>query len=285
MTQIEHMDRTAFFAALRPCFGGKLEAAQATGIEAILDAADAVGMTDPNHVANVMAQVRHETGGYMSPIKETVMRSHKDKNPSDKTVIDRLNRAYAAGKLPWVKTPYWRDGWFGRGPVQVTHRKNYEKIGKAIGVDLVDNRDLALDPRVGAMIAVVGMRDGLFTGKKLADYTFPNDLEAAPRQNPRRIINGVDGSDREVAKFHREFHKALERAGMGPVAWPDHVREPVKNEHDKPNMSSVLPQNSPKSNTVGPALIGVGIAGTVVTWWGEITSTVSAWVDALTFWN
>lgn len=270
-------EREVFFSAIRPHFGGKLTAPQVAGMNAILDAAAEVGMTDANHVANVMAQVRRETGGHMSPIKETVMPSHKDKNPSDATVIDRLDRAYAAGKLPWVKTPYWRDGWFGRGPVQVTHRRNYQRVGAAIGVDLVGDPSLALRPEIGAMIAVIGMRDGLFTGKKLADYTFPNDLEAKPKLNPRRIVNGVDGSDLEVAKFHRHFHQALERAGWGVAPWPDHVRETPKIERD----AGVVSQKPGKSNATGPAVIATGLAAIVAL----ISAKWAELVDWLTFWN
>lgn len=196
------MNRTAFFEAIRPAFG-KLNEAQVTGMNALLDAGAALPL---HHMANVLAQVRRETGGHMAPIKETVMPHHLDKNPSDAEVIRRLDRAFAAGKLKWVKTPYWRDGWFGRGPIQITHRTNYAKFG------ISDPND-ALRPHIGAHIAVRGMRDGMFTGKKLADYTFPADLDAPPSRHPRRIVNGVDGSDAEVAKFHRQFAAALTKAG------------------------------------------------------------------------
>lgn len=207
------MNRTAFFAALRPAFGGKLSAPQVLGIEVILDAAAAAGVNDAHHVANVLAQVRKETGEYMSPIKETVMPQHKDKNPSDAEVIRRLDRAWANGQLPWVKSPYWRDGAFGRGQVQITHWSGYERLGPAVGANLRENPDLALVPEISAKIAVIGMRDGLFTGKKLADYRFPDALNAKPDSNPRRIINGKDGTDATVAAFHRQFHAALVAGG------------------------------------------------------------------------
>ena len=198
------MNRKAFFDAIRPAFG-QLSQPQIDGMEALLDAGKRLPL---HHMANVLAQVRRETGGYMSPIKETVMPSHKDKNPSDAEVIRRLDRAFAAGKLPWVTKPYWRDGFFGRGPLQITHQKNYAKFG------ITDPND-ALKLDVGARIAVKGMSEGMFTGKKLADYDFPAALDAPPDSNPRRIVNGKDGSDREVAKFHRQFAAALEAAGWG----------------------------------------------------------------------
>lgn len=42
----------------------------------------------------------------------------------------------------------------GRGYVQITGRANYDSYGKIIGVDLVNNPDLALDPDIAAKILV-----------------------------------------------------------------------------------------------------------------------------------
>lgn len=199
------MNRAAFFNAIRPMFGGKLNEDQVTGISALLDAGAGLPL---HHMANVLAQVRRETGGIMAPIKETVMPWHEDKHPSDKEVIQRLDRAFAAGQLKWVKAPYWRDGWFGRGQIQNTHKANYDKFG------IVNPQD-ALRLDVSARVAVDGMRDGKFTGKKLSDYSFPAALDNPPGTNPRRIVNGPDGSDAEVAGFHRQFAMALTTAGWG----------------------------------------------------------------------
>jgi len=213
------MNRAKFFDYMRDHFGGKMDADQVAGMEALLDAGKGLPL---HHMANVLAQVRRETGGLMMPIKETVMAHHKNKHPTDKEVIARLNRAFAAGKLKWVKTPYWRDGWFGRGFIQITHKANYDRMGVT--------KESALVPSVAAHVAVRGMRDGMFTGKKLADYRFPEDLAAPPAQNPRRIVNGQDGSDAEVAAFHRQFAGALEWAGWGQV------KETPKSEHVAPDV-------------------------------------------------
>jgi predicted chitinase len=212
------MDRTAFFDAIRPAFGNRLASYHVTGMVALLDAGADLPL---HHMANVLAQVRRETGGIMAPIKETVAPSHADKDPSDLEVIRRLDRAYAAGKLPWVKAPYWRDGWFGRGQIQLTHRANYAKFG-------ISNPADALLPHISAHVAVTGMRDGMFTGRKLADYSFPADLDAPPDRNPRRIVNGKDGSDAQVAKFHRQFAAALIKAGWGSAPAP--IKTPSKAE-------------------------------------------------------
>jgi putative chitinase len=42
----------------------------------------------------------------------------------------------------------------GRGYIQLTGRENYRKIGKAIGVDLENNPDLAAEPKYAAPIAI-----------------------------------------------------------------------------------------------------------------------------------
>lgn len=204
----------AFFDAIRPAFGGKLTTDQVVGMEALLEEGMRLG-TPLQHMGYVLANVRRETGGRMYPIKETVMPYHKDANPSDATVIARLDRAWAKGQLKWVSKPYWRDGWFGRGDLQITHKDNYAKMGPLVGADLVKKRDLALDPRISARIAIIGMTRGTFTGKKLGDYQFPQAIDNPVKTNPRRIVNGNDGSDSEVAGFHRDFVKALEAAGWG----------------------------------------------------------------------
>lgn len=224
------MNRTAFFAGIRPAFGGRMNEAQVAGINALLDAGAGLPL---HHMAHVLAHVRRETGGHMSPIKETVMPHHKDKNPSDAEVIRRLDRAFAAGKLKWVKAPYWRDGWFGRGPIQITHRANYAKFG-------ITNPADALRPHIGAHIAILGMRDGMFTGRKLADYKFPDALDAPPSLNPRRIVNGPDGSDAEVARFHRQFAAALEMAGWS-------VHSPPAQKLDALSPKPVAASRAPKT--------------------------------------
>lgn len=210
------MNREAFYAYLRSKevgpFGTSLSQRQVDGIEALLDAGVASNLPIA-HMANVLSQVHHETGGGMYPVKETVYPASKDKNPSDKTVIGRLDRAWGAGKLPWVSEPYWRDGWFGRGVIQLTHRDNYKRMSSVVGHDLVSNPDLALDVSVSAAIAVEGMRLGLFTGKKLSNYSGDVTFD---HQGARAIVNGdrskKDGSltiGQKIEANAKNFESAL----------------------------------------------------------------------------
>ena len=204
------MDKSKFYSAIRPAFGGKLDANQVSGMDALLDAGKDLPL---QHMAYVLANVRRETGGGMYPIKETVMPWHKDKNPSDAEVKRRLDEAWRKDQLTGVKAPYWRDGAFGRGQIQLSRPTNYAKFG-------ISNYSDALKLPVSAHIAVVGMRDGLFTGRALSGYVFPAAVDHMPSLNPRRIVNGNDGSDKEVAGFHKQFAAALVLAGWGVRAPP-----------------------------------------------------------------
>lgn len=207
------MQKGAFFDAVRgPLFGGALSSSQVNGTEAILDRALAV-RTPLRHLAYMLATAIHETAATMQPILET--RSPKERgNPSIDVAIKRLDNSFAAGKLPWVKKPYWRkDGegksWLGRGLVQLTHKSNYDRMGKMVGVDLVADPDRALDPGIAISIMFFGMTRGDFTGRPLSDYL---DGRTADYVNARRVINGTE-SARKVADYAVRFEQALLASG------------------------------------------------------------------------
>jgi hypothetical protein len=157
-----------------------------------------------NQAAYVLATARHETGGTMKPVRETFA-------TSDKQAISRLDAAWAKGQLKWVKSPYWRDGWFGRGYVQLTHRDNYDKAGRRIGIDLVSDPAKAMIPEVAAKILVKGMQEGWFTGKKLADYI---TLTKSDFRQARRIVNGMDRAD-DIALYAKQYDALLKAEGYG----------------------------------------------------------------------
>lgn len=196
-----------FFDAVRADpFGGRMDKGQVEGCEAILRASGEMPLT---HRAYLLATAYHETARSMLPIKETVMSHHENKNPTDAEVIRRLDRAWAAGKLGQVKTPYWRDGWFGRGYVQLTWRNNYERAGRELGIDLTGKPELAMVPAHAAAILARGCAEGWFTGRKLADYTSYREM--------RRVVNGLDRAE-DIAAIARSFERALRAM---PAADPD----------------------------------------------------------------
>ena len=198
------INRTTFFAMVRQApFGGKLMTAQIDGMNFLLNAWEASPYTDLRWLAYMLATVFWETSRSMQPIREA-------NGSSDAQTIARLDAAWKAGRMPQVKAPYWRDGWFGRGYVQITHRDAYAAMTKLIGVDLVANPDKALDPDIAAKIMFEGMLRGVskrgdFTGKSLEDF-FNNTTEDP--ENARMVINGHDKA-KLIAGFYKNFLDSL----------------------------------------------------------------------------
>jgi predicted chitinase len=89
----------------------------------------------------------------------------------------------------------------GRGPVQLTFLDNYAKFGKLLGLDLVNDPDLACVPENGVKIMVQGMVAGMFTGVSLHKYI---DNLKTDYLNARRIINGLDHAQ-EIADNAQAF--------------------------------------------------------------------------------
>lgn len=80
----------------------------------------------------------------------------------------------------------------GRGDFQLTGKGNYERYGNMIGVDLVNNPDLANDPAIAAKIAVAYMKDrykgGGFEGMKRAVGNSVAETEAVKNANYARYM-------------------------------------------------------------------------------------------------
>lgn len=209
------MNKHAFFADIRRAnsgvFGNSLSQSQVNGCETLLAATEGVDMRTR---AYLLATAYHETGRTMMPVREAYGRSTAD-------TVNRLENAWQKGQLKWVRTPYWRidrDGksWFGRGYVQLTHKINYEKMGRRLKVNLTDYPDAALNPDLAARILVIGCTEGLFTGKKLGDYINAQETDFI---NARRVVNGTDRAE-TVAGYARAFLSALEAAQARVVDEP-----------------------------------------------------------------
>lgn len=184
------IDRKAFFDGIRPdLFGGSLQQAQVEGIDTILDTWEVYKLTDLRWLAYIFATTYHETNKTMQPVREAYWLSED-----------------------WRKRNLRYYPWYGRGYVQLTWEENYRKMGALLGIDLLSNLDLAMDPAVAAAIMFEGMQRGDFTGKKLADY-FSNDADDPVEA--RRIVNGTDKAEL-IASYHREFLRDLRNASSCP---------------------------------------------------------------------
>jgi len=146
---------------------GKLDTTQTKSLKGIINAFETYGDGDGSKLAYIIATAWHESK--LRPIKEY--------------------RANVGTYLRTVQDKYWYTGFYGRGFVQLTWEYNYKKMGDFLGVDLVNNPDLALKPEYATKILVYGMMHGSFTGKKLSDYISPTHSDF---YNARRIVNGLD---------------------------------------------------------------------------------------------
>lgn len=151
----------------------------------LIKAGEAKGLLR-NQLAYLLATAYHETAHTMKPVAE----GYWIKNAEE-----------------WRKKNLRYYPWYGRGFVQLTWEKNYERASKELNVDLINNKELACDPVIAAKIAVLGMIEGWFTGKKLSDYI---TLTKSDFVNARRIINGTDKAQ-AIAEIAKQYDEDLKK--------------------------------------------------------------------------
>lgn len=172
------------------------------------------GFTMLREVAYVLATIRWETGHSFEPVREK--RASRDRQP----------------RLWESQQRYWRDGFYGRGYVQLTWRENYRKAGQRLaGLTVstgdtgagghrtltirpdtfVENPDLLLEREPSYLICARGMREGWFTGKRLGQYIreqSPPDYFGA-----RKVVNGTDQAER-IAQYAQGMELLLRAAAL-----------------------------------------------------------------------
>jgi len=149
--------------------------AAATTVPKLLEAAQRAGITDRAQIAYILATAetetnfrpRNEDGGYCGE--------------------------------------YGPGCYFGRGDVQLTGQSNYQYWSNRLGVDLINHPELANQPDLAARIAVEGMRDGTFTGRRLGQYIGGDQRDFV---GARHIVNDSDKSS-QVAQQADRFLGAL----------------------------------------------------------------------------
>lgn len=203
------MSNKSFFDEIRPLFDGSLTQGQVDGINATIAGFALYGDGDVNKLAYALATEKRETGGKMQP------------------VVERGNRAYFnkyEGRADLGNTEPG-DGfkYRGRGKVQITGRRNYAFWGKRLGIDLLGDPDLALDPDVSVRLLIEGSMLGAYTGKGLGDYIDgvdeSDEEDLREYVQARRVINGQDHA-KEIGADALMFERALRAAALPSTPEP-----------------------------------------------------------------
>ena len=180
------INRKFFFDYVRQhLFNGSLKAGQVTGLTAMLDYWESNNSKkDDRWLAYAFATAHHET---------------------DRTFRGIEEYGKGAGKPYGQPDPQTGKVYYGRGLVQLTWKKNYQKMGDLLDVDLVNNPEKALDITIATEVLFVGMTRGIFTGKKLSDYFSPQTEDWI---NARRIVNGTDKANL-IAGYGKQYYAAI----------------------------------------------------------------------------
>jgi hypothetical protein len=145
-------------------------------VEAIKNQCAVLGVTLKTQIAYILATAEHESDRFMTMVEYASGEDYEGRDDLGNTKIGDGVR------------------FKGRGLVQITGRSNYAKFANILtgygeNLNLVESPDLAARPDIAVFTLVYGMKNGVFTGKKLDDYITQS---ATDFYNARRIVNWVD---------------------------------------------------------------------------------------------
>lgn len=213
----------AFYKAYVDTFGIISKEATTKSLDSIIHCfnLNTIKIKPVEKMAYMLATVRHECGPHMIPITENLNYSAKRLMqvwPSRFPTMSHAARYANNPELLGNKVYGGRLGnglfegykYRGRGFVQITGYVNYTKFSELLGVDLVDNPDLARDVDTGADILYIGMTEGLFTGRKLSGYITSGGVDY---YNARAIVNAdVDRVGQSIANDSKKFENVLRKS-------------------------------------------------------------------------
>ena len=226
------MDRKAFYAALRKRdsgpFGTSLTQSQVEGCEAILDECIVMGAT-LQQTAYILGTGCGETGGRMQAVRENLNYSEaqvakhfgphrrQGKTPAQlaRNPVLLGNTVYGGewgrehlGNVKYGDGFDFRGFWIG----QFTGRRNAEKAGRDLGLDLVGNPALLDKPDLGHRLLVRWMLAGRATGVSLRKHVNKTRCDYL---GAREVWGGVDAQ--KYVALARAFEAALTVAGYHPA--------------------------------------------------------------------
>jgi len=168
-------------------------------LEPLKETFEKYNIDTPQRQACFIGQCMHESGGFklleenLNYSAKALMNTWPSRFPNEEEANKYArqpekiaNKVYGGrmGNGPEETGEGWK--YRGRGIKQLTGKDNYERCGSGLGVDLVSNPDLLLDPKYAALSA------GWFWNKmNLNDLADKGDIETMTR----RINGGLIGLD------------------------------------------------------------------------------------------
>lgn len=142
------------------------------------------GLTTPLRIAHFMAQINHESGGFIY-LTELGNKSYFTKYDGR---IDLGNTKPGDGYK-----------FRGRGYIQITGRANYTEISKDLGIDFLNNPDL-LSQEANAMLSALWF----WNKRKLNQYADLDDVKTVTRKI-NGGFNGLDHRKELLVKYKKEL--------------------------------------------------------------------------------
>lgn len=174
-----------FDAGRKVLFRSGYSQRQIDAINAIMNECNSQGVRLKSQVAYILATPYHEAYNW------------KDAGSRMTCLVELGGDTYLRSK------PYYP--WYGRGFAHVTHKENYQKESKRMGIDLIKSPDLLFDYKIAANSLVWCMMNGGYTTAKLTTFVNSGKTDFP---NARRVINGTDKAEL-IAGYAMEFLKCL----------------------------------------------------------------------------
>lgn len=203
------MNPDIFWGVLREnLFSGKLTQGVVDTVNTIVDTYYAEIGPDmkAEHLAYILATAYHES--YHKKLNPQWMPVREGFAKTNEGAIASVTKLYDQGRISHNYALPHTNGhsYYGRGYVQITWPENYRRLGRHLGIPLYENPDLALERETAAKLLVIGMVEGLYTGRKLSDYgTINGSFDA---YNARRIINRLDKAE-QIERYYEIFNLAI----------------------------------------------------------------------------
>ncbi len=201
-------------------------------VEHLPEALEKYGITTKLRLAHFLAQIAHESDHFRTTEEYASGRAYEGRRD-----LGNVRRG---------------DGvrFKGRGVIQLTGRANYQKYGDILGIDLVNNPELAATPRVSVLTALEYWKQ-----RKINALADRDDV----RLVTRAINGGYNGLEDRKAKLARakqvlKVIETFEKPVVAPKIDPKKVEPPkvqpeVKKEIEQPKPNTTIEVNEVVANT------------------------------------